>query len=397
MLSYILVGVLLFAIIGAIVYAFVKKISLEEMMVKESTKVFSFAASISTFLEVISLSQIAISRGIDPFAAYSRNILTGAFEALISVLFISLYVILTDRFRSNGRLNVFFIIPILLITAPLFFMSYVITTQIYMLYLESINRFEVIQGDTSPIWAIFNIKFENNPENYIYIDSGDVGKIEYGAIILIYSTTLINILLIFLMIVNDLKNGTISFSVKDFVKQIKDIVAKKIEKEKANTPDSKLEPFVKNNGLASYYKIIATLGNITEKKVNEWIYSLIGVNPITGDIVTDPIEKGKMHHTVASGQTTPLQFLEDLSKKLVGDYDQNKVEVLQDYTAANGLMGYQELKALNIKYTSEKTSLKNNNQPTKDIDDKLKAVHMRITNLQSNLDRELKHLGINKI
>ena len=154
---------------------------------------FKIAGMVGAVIEVLSLSELAIGRNVNPMTAYGRYTMLALVETLLGFWFISA---MTESFYEklkDGYITVYEVIKTLIGVSWIFYLSYFITGNIWITYLESQGRVELQQAYVSLINSISGIHIETDIEKFEFVDSNHAG-IEYGAWGSIYISVLFNFL-----------------------------------------------------------------------------------------------------------------------------------------------------------------------------------------------------------
>lgn len=199
-LSFVLLAFAIFIAYRIYRYMQTSKQTLEDLLINKSTVVFKLIQTASTGIEVVGLSLMAMNRGITPFNAFSRYLLIGFAEALLTVLFL---IVLEQSLRKavkDGIITLGEIITTVIKSSIFFLLAFFMTGQIYMMYLESINQVEFQQPTfLTALIPILGSYVETdinlftdamvNAEGFIIQE-----RIEYGAIVMIFVTPLFNLI-----------------------------------------------------------------------------------------------------------------------------------------------------------------------------------------------------------
>ena len=154
---------------------------------------FKIAGMVGAVIEVLSLSELAITRGINPVTAYGRYSMLALVETLLGFWFITA---MTESFyekMKDGYITVYEVTKTLIGVSWIFYLSYFITGNIWITYLESQGRVELQQVYISMLNSVRGIHVETNPANFEFNDQ-ELTPIEYGAWGSIYISVLFNFL-----------------------------------------------------------------------------------------------------------------------------------------------------------------------------------------------------------
>jgi len=154
---------------------------------------FKILGVAGAIVEVMSLSELAMNRGVTFMAAYGRYSMLAATETVLGIWFISA---MTESFYEklkDGYITVYEVIKTLIGVSWIFYFSYFATGNIWITYLESLGRVELQQAYVSLTNSIGGIRIETDPESFDFV-KGDPVTIEFGAWFTIYVSVLFNFL-----------------------------------------------------------------------------------------------------------------------------------------------------------------------------------------------------------
>lgn len=162
---------------------------------------FKSLSAVGTFIEVMNLSLVAMdSMGMDLFQAFSRYALIGVIEILTSFIFISVISNSMRRAAEINKLNILELFKILIKSIPIFFVGFVVTGIIYLLYLESIFHLEAQQHNIQLWWLpILGFTLEFDTSKFQLIDPQWRQPISFASVFLIYTTTIFDSMLIYFL------------------------------------------------------------------------------------------------------------------------------------------------------------------------------------------------------
>lgn len=188
---YPLIGLAIIGVIYGIArYKGIKLFSFINGGVMDLFKILGIAGAV---VEVLSLSELAMNRGVTFMAAYGRYSMLAATETVLGIWFISA---MTESFYEklkDGYITVYEVIKTLIGVSWIFYFSYFATGNIWITYLESLGRVELQQVYVSLVNSIGGIQIETDPENFDF-DKGNPVTIEFGAWFTIYVSVLFNFL-----------------------------------------------------------------------------------------------------------------------------------------------------------------------------------------------------------
>jgi hypothetical protein len=298
---------------------------------------FKSLSAVGTFIEVMNLSLVAMdSMGMDLFQAFSRYALIGVIEVLTSFIFISVISNSMRRAAENNKLNFLELIKILFKSIPIFFVGFVITGIIYLLYLESIFHLEAQQQNIQLWWLpILGFNLEFNSENFKLINSEWQSPISFASVFLIYTTTIFDVMLIYFLwrkYTNELGNK--NYLKKEDKKEQKDdkTFNKKEEKNKRDDKDKK-EDFTEKTKFTIFEAIdqleVLFKWNASDIKAR--------LNKVLGEDLSD---KTMIHPDIVSKSKTKDEIKNIMEKLIVGELGDNP----------SGVLGYIDLnRQTNIK------------------------------------------------
>jgi len=307
------------AIAGWLFYKmYIKKVSFDELVISNAGTTFKVVQLLSTVLETVGLSIIAMERGTPTFTALSRYILIGGGEILLTVYFIMKYEQQLRKACSDGFLTVWELIKIVLFTFPAFFAAFYLTNQIHLLYLESINIIELTQ-DVNAWMPFFGSSFESDPTFFTSAmrdTKGALippGRFEYGAWVMIYATPIFNVIGVMFITSDVIKESKLCFS------------RPKAAKTTTTPPPPKLDL----KGLQTYMPLLNTALNIDSTKFLLWVSGKIGMDVATKAKVSNALTNAE----VTAGRMTSDAALKELSDELVGLGTSTGLAYLQTLTS----------------------------------------------------------------
>ena len=178
---------------------YVQKKTVEDLLTTHSDTTFATLATLSTLLEVLSLTDMAVSNGrLTVGSALSRYMLVGVIEIVSSFFFfytIKLGVRHALKPDKAGIINITAreTIVIYIKATPLFIFGLLVTTTIFAMYLDTINVIEIQQQGLLPYFnSVIVTNFDEFSEAAQALPQG---KVDSGSIIVIYTTPLINLVL----------------------------------------------------------------------------------------------------------------------------------------------------------------------------------------------------------
>lgn len=202
--TLVLVGL---AIVG-IVYSKLtgKKIRIADAFENDFSEVIEIFATVSTLMEVIALSYIAIERGIDPVVAFTRYGLIGFIELAMTFLFLSttqkVAIAYLEQITADNKVTIkehlFFYLK-LISFIPLFVFCSLPTYAILQLYYESIGALKFIfVHNWNPFKQLIPFDVKYAEDKMIFP--------ELAAVLIIAMTPIINIIKVVMFIFQDLPN-----------------------------------------------------------------------------------------------------------------------------------------------------------------------------------------------
>lgn len=340
------IGIICIAIIGIWYYFNTKSsnpINFNTLAEENVEFLFKSLSAVGTFIEVMNLSLVAMdSMGMDLFQAFSRYALIGVIEILTSFIFISVISNSMRKAAEKNKLNFLELLKVLFKSIPVFFVGFVITGIIYLLYLESIFHLEAQQNNTQLWWLpILGFTLEFNPSNYKLINPDWRQPISFASVFLIYTTTIFDVMLIYFLwrkYTNELGN-------KNYVKQEKkDKDKPKDDKSKEESKDKEgaekkpeQESSKKDSENPTKFTIYEAIDQI--ESLFKWNASDIKsrLNKVLGEDLSD---KTMIHPDIVNGSKTKDQIKSIMENLIIGQAGDNP----------SGVLGYTDLtRQLSIK------------------------------------------------
>jgi len=295
-----------------------KKVTFDSLLEANLIVFFKLMQSLSTLGEIIVLSSIATTGGRMTLSdAIFRFGVLGILEIICTFAFITSYNSELNEAAKDGHINILETIRIIVVCVPIFFIGLVFTSFIHIAYLESCNYIEMqnfLYNDWRAFFPGLGLHFESNPEYFtdaMFDENGNllpVKRLEWTANVSIYMTPMLNLFLVFLVYRN---------VKKAFLKSH----GKKSLKERFNlmidyfTGRQRTAGFVHLRGLGSYQNIIQNNFGINSSNFEMWVYEYIGKNLSTGV----SLKTGNTLQDVIDGKKKPMDALQDLQKRLVGN------------------------------------------------------------------------------
>jgi hypothetical protein len=329
------IGIIFIAIIGIWYYFNTKSkdpINFNTLAEENVEFLFKSLSAVGTFIEVMNLSLVAMdSMGMDLFQAFSRYALIGVIEILTSFIFISVVSNSMRRAAEKNKLNFLELLKVLLKSIPVFFVGFVITGIIYLLYLESIFHLEAQQNNTQLWWLpILGFTLEFNPNNYKLIDPDWRQPISFASVFLIYTTTIFDIMLIYFLhrkYTNEVGNKSY---VKKDVKDNKDSKdkgkdTKEESKEAPSEKKSESEAPKKEEPNPTKFTIYEAIDQL--ETLFKWNASDIKarLNKVLGEDLSD---KTMIHPDISNGTKTKDQIKTIMENLIVGQIGDSPSGVL---------------------------------------------------------------------
>ena len=324
-----------------LVLKFVFKINLFAFLNGGIMDLFKIAGIAGAIIEVLSLSDLAMSRNIPAVTAYGRYSMLALVETLLGFWFISS---MTESFYEklkDGYITVYEVIKTLLGSCWIFYLSYFITGNIWITYLESLGRVELQQAYISLANSMSGIHIETNEAQFDF-DKGEPVTIEYGAWFTIYVSVLFNFLAMPYLLRKHWKEfrlldpkgelgrrlysnrwykGTDMYiSPETIAKQEKEFKDKNKKENKTNG-DSNVntkskyfsEKSNKGDALMDYLSFLKSMFNIDESEFKNYAFEHCGRNFDTNT----PIKTSITNSKVTDGSMSPEQALSKLTEDLV--------------------------------------------------------------------------------
>ena len=193
------VSIILPALLFFGVYHLYKKgLTVRELLFKGNVVLkFEMLAIISTLIEVANLTTIAMDRGVPVGSAAGRYVTVGALEIIASACFIEAFAFQVRSATKDGKIEVFEILRMIIVALPVLAIASMVTHGIAVLYMESLDIISAVP--TGNIFGkLFNIIVTSTgqPMGGLGSSVDAAGKLELGALFIIYNTILLNILLI---------------------------------------------------------------------------------------------------------------------------------------------------------------------------------------------------------
>ena len=299
--------ILLVSLIGFIVKIYYyDKTSIDEKLEENPESIFKFISSAGTLCEAITLSLISIENGNTIFESFTRYSLMGLFEIVTSFWFMSMITNGITKLVKDNNYNITTFLLLIIKSIPFFLFSFMITALIHFLYLESINIVEAQQLYVGFFTSLFGLIFESNPEYFSTVDATNIKRISIGAIIMIYSTTLVNIMLAIQQFKKNSKH--FKFSFKSNTKETNKEINKEINKE--NVPITLVNKNENNDSLA-YKPETISQSTATEQKNIKTPILIAAENPVNNKThfisTTDNLQKNLFISTPVNNITGNIE------------------------------------------------------------------------------------------
>jgi hypothetical protein len=189
----------IFVILGVIVIVILlrrrkKPMTIASLFQTNLLSLLETAASISTLMEIVALSIMAIKRGVDPVSAFSRYTTLGFIELAFTFFFLTQSQNLINwvgkKVVKDGKydfVEILWVFPAVIVLTPLFIFCSLPTYIIVQMYFESVGslRFQHVPA-INPFYQVQWVPVTNTEENPMYL--------ELGALAMIYFTPFLNIL-----------------------------------------------------------------------------------------------------------------------------------------------------------------------------------------------------------
>lgn len=327
-------GILIISLIGFLgkMY-FYDKTSIEKKLDDNPDSIFKFISSAGTLCEAITLSLISIQNGNTVFESFTRYSLMGMFEVVTSFWFMSVITNGIIKLSNDDNYNPITFILLIIKSLPFFIFSFAITALIHFLYLESINIVEAQQLYVGFFTSIFGLRFESDPQYFSTVNIEDVKRISIGAIIMIYSTTLVNIMLAVQQFKKYSNKFKLTFKVK---KEESNKQSKEKENENKKTKDGN-QSTMYDSRVNSKYSIDSLLHYLpsfsqwftpfSESDFNTWIIEYTGYDKDKDLPVNSKINSSKIKGSTKDRGALALEILQELTNKLLGT-DKNLIRGL---------------------------------------------------------------------
>jgi len=290
------------------------KIDFDDILINNTISVFKWLQAASTAIEVGTLSFLAVNAGrMGLFEALGRFGLMGLLEVLTTLLFITVFQKAVKIASEDRVVTMLEGVVIFLKSFPLWFLAFGFTNQIHNAYFESINLLELQSLNTPGMFytwfPFFDIHLEKDVTMFsqAMIDpmTGDFypqGRKEFSALVVIYATPILNILMVVFEIM-----------------RLSGLLDKKGEKKSVWGKFKglfKKDPIDKSK-TSSFKKLSADIDSWFGLKGGEfdsWISDYIGLDMKTGKkkIVTNT------HPDVKNKKMKPLDVMKEVTEKLLG-------------------------------------------------------------------------------
>ncbi|HNG97643.1 MAG TPA: hypothetical protein PLW93_05215, partial [Candidatus Absconditabacterales bacterium] len=230
-----------------------------------------------------------------------------------TLYFIYMYEHKLRKSVSDGILSVKEAIAIFISTAPIFFFALIITDQIHMLYLESLNLIEWQFTPGQGFFSFLGVHWEDNPELFteaMFDSNGNlhaVGRNSYGAWIMIYATPFFNVMSVVFITSEVMKNNKLKWSSvkKDDKKDPKQTDPKDKDKDKNTDPKEK---YTKNESEV-FNRLSKILGTLSGSNLYNNYKSLCGIES----------HNGVAKHAQVKDDASLKEFQKNTMNVLLGD------------------------------------------------------------------------------
>lgn len=307
---------------------YVKKTTMENMLDHNPDGVFKFISSAGTVCEAVTLSLISIQNGNTVFESFSRYTILGLFEVLTSFWFMSVISNGIKESVSDNNYNPVTFVILVLKSIPYFIFSFGVTALINFLYLESINVVEAQQLYVGFFNSLFGLRFESDPQYFATLSIEDVKRISIGAIIMIYSTTLVNVMLAVQQFKENSKHFKwILFKKKD--DKIKDKNDKKNDKDgkpvgqpktTKDLYDSRIDNSHTQDSLLHYVPSLKEwFTPFNESDFKTWINEYIGYDSDKGIEVNTARISPSISLATEDRAVVSIRVLQELTNKILGN------------------------------------------------------------------------------
>lgn len=325
-------ALLLILLIYAGIMSWRGKLSIEDTIEHKPEMMFKTFSSLSTITEAITLSLISINNGNTVFESFSRYTLLGLVEVLTSFWFMSSISVGLKELSANDNYNLKTLSLQIVKSIIPFLFSFMVTSLIGVLYLESINRVEIqLVENASILEMMFGLAFtiELNSEYFQYVDGSLAKRVGLGAILMVYLTTIINLMLGY----QQFKEHGRDF--KWFSEKKKDVTKDK-NKDKSTSQSNTISTMY-DSRVNTKYSIDSLLHYLpsfsqwftpfSESDFNTWIIEYTGYDKDKDILVNSKINSSKIKNSTKDRGALALEILQELTNKLLGT-DKNLIRGL---------------------------------------------------------------------
>lgn len=345
------IGVIVIVVVTAI-YFYKKGTSISQVLNNNVDELLETLASLSTLVEVLSLSFTAIERGVNVISAFSRYMFFGFFELIFTFIFLSfsnsIFEEAMRRIAADGKLDLKdlrWAFSALIKTIILFLVCSIPTYVIAQLYFQSIGALQFVHA---PSWVPYN-QFLYYPQ-----PTGEVIFIDLSAIVMIYMTPVMNVLNLGYMILK--KSGP---TLKQYKKEAAEAALKTVKdsEKKAKEEEKKGKEIKKTKEELDTEKAAQEASEKYKQALTRTVSGLNAIFGVPGDQSIKNIKEAvsKYPPVKAAKSEEEKQKVTDreigkVCNALLGKAENNKKE---------GIKGYQAVETIKKKTDGEiKTLLK---------------------------------------
>lgn len=396
-LSYILFTLLGFVLIGFFIWNIwfnPNPYTWDSLLFQNAPATFKVLGALSTIGEVINLALNDMqSNGSDPFQAFSRYILYGLIEIVLTFYFISVVSTNMEKAAADGKITFKEYFLMVMKAAPLFIFGFLATSQLHNFYLWSIYHVEY-QQQTPVLWFLpmTGSVVETNPMNFeIFTEENGYYPLPIvpATVTLIYLTPVFNIILVFAQwykVTKDISDGkyeTVEIEIES-------------DPEVNNDEEGKKKTDLKNpikTGLNSYTKELDIWFGIDDTDFFSWLSKYIGSDISTGKDIRDHRITNK---DVLNGSASSQDILIDLTDKLIGGVSKNNYTGLSGIKQITDNIGslmtrYKTLESSINDLETQRKTLRSNNKKAGDITVEINDFKKDFETLKDDIMEELQY------
>lgn len=410
-IDYVIMTVITFVILGVlgrVIWIIRDKgLTMENLLVDYGDETIKTVAAVSTLVEIMSLTNMAVMQGrLDYGSALMRYGTIGTVEIILTFYFFyNLKRALQDAIKP-GSAGGETITPteaafIYFKSVPLYLIAVMSTCVVAMLYIDSINVIELQMNGLLPTdW-----KIETDQKRYsLAAKSIPVGKVDLGALILIFMTPFFNLVLALKMIEYAKRDGKVA-GVKPSQPSTPTLPSSRPPPAPTPTPSTLFTPSTPNlDPSNTVWQDFEDLIGLSRSSAMSKLTEYVGIDFTK----SPPVSKtgAITHPDVKSGAKTPQEILDFVIKEWIGDnnkgiksikYLSYKIKNHSDDLAKAIADAKSQVNNLSAGDVNAKTNGKNAISKAKSLMITINDTENKRLNAYKSLERELLRLGITSL